>query len=66
MRLLTGKLKSSKDISINDLREYDQCIYNSMKFILEDDNIDFDLECFTFTVMKDGLDVEITKDGRNM
>ena len=57
--------KSEKvKIEFDDLKEYDKSIYNSLKFLRDEPNINFEEEHFTFTITKnDGEVVDLIKDG---
>lgn len=65
LKLLVGQ--RPKDVSIEDLKDYDMQIYQSIKFMAEDPSIDLDYEDFRFTIMKnDGKEVDLIKDGSNI
>jgi len=58
-------MRSNENIS-EELLYYDEGIYNSVKFLLTDTNIDWDNEEFYFVVMDDeGQEIELVPDGKN-
>lgn len=56
----SDKIKSE----FEDLKEYDISIYNSLVFLRDEKNINFEEEHFTFTVTQnDGNVLDLIKDG---
>jgi E3 ubiquitin-protein ligase HUWE1 len=52
---------------VEDLKHYDPQIYNSIKFMAEDPNLNYDEEDFRFTVIReDGEEVELKKGGKDI
>eukprot|EP00347_Sterkiella_histriomuscorum_P023957 403332801 len=64
---LVGINQEQKHFTFEHLKEYDQQIYNSIKFMAQNDSINYEEEEFYFTIMKDdGEEVELIKDGKNI
>ena len=62
-RILNQSLEKNQ-IGLEDLKEYDFQVYQSLKFMSEDGNINYDNEEFTFTIIKeDGTEKELIKNG---
>lgn len=66
LSLLIGNHSATSQVKLDDLKYYDTQIYNSIKFLAEDPTMDFQLDEFFYTIMKDdGEEVELCKDGKS-
>ncbi|CDW75488.1 hect e3 ubiquitin [Stylonychia lemnae] len=65
LKKLVAISPKEQKITLEDLRDYDQQIYNSIKFISDDPSINFDEEEFYFTIIQDdGSEIELIKKGK--
>lgn len=56
-----------KRIVLEDMKDYDFQIYQSLMFIANDPSIDFDYEDYRYVIIKeDGSEVELIKNGMNI
>lgn len=67
LKKLVGLYQNDKYIVLDDLKNFDEQIYNSVKFMAEDPSIDYENEDFTFTIMKDdGEEIELIPNGKTI
>ncbi len=56
-----------RSIGVEDLKEYDYQIYQSLKFLNENKTMDFDTEDFKFSVMDQmGEEIDLIPNGKNI
>ena len=62
-KLVKGKI-AKNSISYKDLKDYDYQIYKSIKFMAEDQTVDYESEDFKFVVIRDdGDEIDLIKNG---
>jgi len=66
-KIVNGKRKDEQPLTVlKDLLFYDVPIYNSLKYLLESEDVDWEVEDFRFSIINDeGEEKELIKHGKD-